>query len=124
VPDAQSSDLAGRRILVVEDEYAIATELAWVLRQHGAEVVGPAPSVARALALIDAGPPLDGAILDLNLGGEASYPVADALAARATPFVFTTGYDAVDVPARYRDVPCLGKPFDDDALVRALARRA
>lgn len=85
-------------------------------------MVGPAASVEDALALIEGDPALDGAMLDVNLGGEPVYPVADALMARGVPFVLTTGYDGRDIPALYTAAPRVGKPAQPCAFVTALAR--
>src|SRR5947209_14372115 len=88
LPDA--IELRGRRFLVVEDEYVIAADLTASLEALGAEVAGPAPSVAAALTLLESeGDRLDGAVLDVNLGKERVYPVADVLRGRGIPFVFT-----------------------------------
>jgi CheY-like chemotaxis protein len=110
----------GRRILVVEDEYFLATELELELGEAGAVVVGPAPSVGQALALIGPDPALDCALLDINLGGEMVFPVADRLMAHGVPFVFATGYTARDIPDRYAGVPRITKPAEPQAFARAL----
>ena len=90
----------GRCLLLVEDEYIIADDLALSLEQLGFEVVGPAGSVQEALDLVRRnGDRLDGAVLDINLRGERAYPIADALSDRGVPFVFTTGYDTPVIPA-------------------------
>jgi CheY-like chemotaxis protein len=107
-------------VLLVEDEYIVAEDLAQSLQDLGAEVVGPAGSVADALALIASPPELDGAILDLNLGNERTYPVADALRERQIPFVFATGYGTDAIPESYRDVPRCEKPVEPVALARLL----
>lgn len=111
--------LAGRRLLVVEDEYLIASDLADALAEMGAEVVGPAGTVADALRLVDGR--LDAAVLDLNLRGERGFPVADALRARKVPFVFATGYDESSIPPAYSDVPRCKKPIDRRELIELLA---
>ena len=112
--------LNGRRILVVEDEYMIADAMQRGLEDEGAIVLGPAPSVRKALRLIEAEPGIDVAVLDINLGGEKVFPVADALQARGVAFLFTTGYDAADVPEAWRHVLRLEKPIEPRAVARAL----
>lgn len=118
--DAQAADLRGRRVLVVEDDYIIASDLAFVLEDRGVEVIGPAPSVEEALKLI-AEVELDGAMLDINLGKETSYPIADALTKRDVPFIFVTGYDVIVVPTAHADVPRLEKPIRAETLAHLLA---
>jgi CheY-like chemotaxis protein len=113
-------DLAGRRVLVVEDEYVIASELARALRNAGAVVVGPVPTVHAALAAIDAEAALDVAVLDLNLRGEPSYEVADALDRLGVRYVFTTGYSRSSLPLRYRDRVMCEKPIDVDVLLTVI----
>jgi ActR/RegA family two-component response regulator len=113
--------LRGRTLLVVEDEYILAADLAMRLQDAGAEVVGPAGSVAEALELVEReGSRLDGAVLDVNLGGERVYPVADALIAQGVRFVLTTGYDASAIDSKYSSVPRCEKPVDPSALARSL----
>ena len=109
------------RILLVEDEPLIAMMLEDFLDVLGKQVAGAADTVAGALAVIEGGG-VEAAILDLNLrGGEKSIPVAEALAARGIPFVFATGGGDESVDARFRDRPCLYKPFTMDGVERALA---
>lgn len=110
------------RILVVEDEYLLADDLAQELMEEGAEVVGPVPSVARAMSLLDAHARLDGAILDINLGGEPVFPVADLLIDRGVPVLFTTGYDAAALPSRLAHVPRCEKPVNIARVTAALGR--
>ena len=112
--------LARCRVLVVEDEFYIADEMAQALQTLGAEVVGPVPTKDKALALLASEERIDAAILDINLKGQAVYPVADALAERGVPFVFATGYDQAAVPPPYQTVPRWEKPFDPKALAQAL----
>lgn len=116
-----TTSLGGRNVLVVEDEYLMAMSLSDELQEAGAKVVGPAASVAKAMRLVDAADAIDFALLDLNLGGESAFPLADVLAARGVPFVFLTGYDASAIPAAYRAVPRLGKPLAADEIVRSVA---
>ena len=107
-------------MLVVEDEYFLADDIARVLARLGAEVVGPIATRDDALARLGEGEPLDAAVLDINLHGQTCYPVADALRARGVPFVFATGYDRAVLPEAYGGVPRWEKPFDPGRLVRAL----
>jgi CheY-like chemotaxis protein len=110
------------RILVVEDEYFIADDMAKALEKLGAEVVGPVPRRDKALALLSSDEKIDAAILDINLQGEEAFPVADALVERRIPFVFTTGYAPSSVPPAYGQIPRWEKPFNPDTLARALPR--
>jgi len=112
--------LRGRRILVVEDDYLLAEDLRRELERQGAEVVGPVPSVADAVRLVQAEERLDGAILDVNLRGERVYPVVDLLRERRVRTVFTTGYEQWALPEAYADVPRCEKPVEMRQLARAL----
>ena len=124
----------GKRLLVVEDEFVIALDLQNLLEAAGHEVVALAASVADALALLDGGgggdaepgrrrpPPLDGAVLDVNLRGEPATPVADALAARGVPFVFVSGYGAAGRPPGHEAAPVLAKPYSEGDLLELVGR--
>ena len=122
--DPQTQGLKGLRLLIVEDEYTIAFDLADTLGAAGAITLGLTSSLAEALALVEADQHLDGAVLDINLNGELVYPVADALRARSVPFVFATGYDARVIPAAYAEVPRYEKPVDADQLARGISLHA
>jgi DNA-binding LytR/AlgR family response regulator len=112
----------GRRLLVVEDDYFIAVELAHSLERLGAEIIGPVGSVADALQLLCANDgQVDRAVLDIHLGEERVFPVADALMARRLPFVFLTGYDPLAIPLPYARAPRCEKPVDVGRLARVLA---
>lgn len=113
--------LRGWRILVVEDEYLIADAVQIGLEAGGAVVVGPAPSVRKALRLLDGDAGIHCAVLDMNLGDEQVFPVADVLQARGIPFLFTTGYDASAVPQAWRHIQRLEKPIEIGAITRALS---
>lgn len=120
--ESQSACLRCRRLLVVEDEYVIALDLAHTLEDAGAEVVGPLSTVEDALDYVaNEGDRLDAAVLDVNLRNERVYPVADALAARGIPFVLTTGYDRSTIPATYAAAPHCQKPIDKAWLMRLLS---
>ena len=114
--------IQGRRILVVEDEYLIADEIAGVLQDAGAEVLGPVPSVANALSLIAAEDRIDGALLDVNVRNKAIWPVVDVLLARGVPLVLATGYDPGAIPHGYAHLARCEKPTSAKDLARALAR--
>ena len=111
--------VAGKRILVVEDEMIVAMLFEDILAEVGATVVGPASRNARALELVAEGP-VDAAILDVNLGSETTVPVAEALRARGVPFAFATGYGASGIPAGFEGTPCLPKPFREADVIAAL----
>lgn len=113
--------LKGRAVLVVEDEYFVAKDLKRVLEKRGAKVIGPAPSVDTGIELIETTPDIDGAILDVNLGGEMAFPAADLLVERSVPFVFTTGYDESVIPARFASTKRCEKPIDAERVCRMLA---
>ena len=113
--------LSGRRVLVVEDETMVAWLLEDMLADLGCAVVGPAAHVNQALAMLDA-EAIDAAVLDVNLNGQNSYPVAAALAARGVPFVFSTGYNKDSLPNTNQSFPVLQKPFDRLKLGDTLAK--
>jgi CheY-like chemotaxis protein len=113
--------LFGRRILVVEDEIFVVWMLEEILSGLGYKIVGPAARVNEALALIEA-ESIDAALLDLNLNGEKSYPVADALIARGVPFFFSTGYNKDSLLNDYRGFPILQKPYDQTKLAGMFAK--
>jgi CheY-like chemotaxis protein len=116
-----SSPLRDRRILVVEDEYLIAMSLQDALESAGSIVVGPVPSVDKAIQTIDSEPHIDAAVLDVNLGGALSYCVADKLIARKIPFIFTSGYEDNVLRTRYSGVKNCPKPYLFQAIEEALA---
>lgn len=101
--------LNGSRVLVVEDEYFIAIDLVDILNDHGAEVIGPVPSLDEALEKVLAGG-FNFAVLDIGLVDGYSFAVANELSRRGIPFIFVTGYSQEDIPAALSDVPCLHKP--------------
>jgi CheY-like chemotaxis protein len=106
---------SGRRVLIVEDRYLIACELADAVSRLGFEVLGPAPSVAQACELLG-GEAVDAALLDVNLDGELVFPVAALLAERDVPIIFLTGYDREVLPPPWRGRPSLAKPIEARAL--------
>jgi CheY-like chemotaxis protein len=117
-----SPALKDRRILVVEDEFLIAMNLQDALETAGCVVLGPVPSVEKAISKIQSEPHIDGAVLDVNLGGMVAYPVADLLVARNIPFIFTSGYEDNVVRTRYANVKTCPKPYHLHVLEEALAQ--
>lgn len=113
--------LAGRRVLVVEDEALVSMLLEDMLEDFGCEVLGPVMRVSEALSFIaENGPRIDVAILDLNLAGERSFRVAEALNAQGAPFVLSTGYDDAGIDEAWRGRPILRKPFMSAQLEASL----
>ena len=110
-----------KRILIVEDEYLIAQDLAEDVRRLGFDVVGPVGRVGEAIDLVDAERDIDAAFLDVNLDGEHVYPVADALIARDVPVILMTGYDESMIPARYAGINSFTKPVTRGMLRDAVA---
>jgi CheY-like chemotaxis protein len=111
---------SGLRVLVVEDENLLALLVEDMLAELGHEVVGPVACLSTALEMAQRHD-VDIAILDLNINGRDTYPVAAALAARGIPFVFATGYSRERLREPYRNVPMLQKPFQQDDLQKVFA---
>jgi CheY-like chemotaxis protein len=127
-PDTEGSKLlensaidlfAGKRVLIVEDEYFLADETRRKLEAAGATVVGPVGAVAAALDLLDT-ENVDAAILDIHLGEELVFPVADELERRDIPFVFATGYDPSILPAKFTGFTLCEKPTELGDIAKAL----
>src|SRR5919106_3323736 len=115
------TELAGLRILIVEDEFLLAMELETLLQQRGCMVLGPVASVGQALTMLDGEQP-DIALLDVNLKGERATPVAAALHARGVPFILITGYSVPQLSEpELRDAPRIDKPVNCRLLKRAVA---
>jgi CheY-like chemotaxis protein len=108
------------RILVVEDEPLVAMLLEEILDDLGHTVVGPAASLQEGLAMAH-GERFDGAILDVNLSGARSYPIADLLKSKSIPHFFATGYGSAEAVVA-RGVEIVKKPFSEAVLTAALER--
>jgi two-component sensor histidine kinase len=113
-------DIRGLRVLIVEDAALLALELEHGLKEAGAEIVGCAAEVDEAMALLDQ--PIEAAVLDANLNGASVRPVAEALAARGTPFLFATGYGENRGAPEGFGVPIIRKPYDITQILAALAQ--
>ncbi|WP_342452432.1 response regulator [Pararoseomonas baculiformis] len=107
-------------MLVVEDEFFIADDLVRALRVAGAEVLGPVQNLERALTIISNEAELDAAVLDISLGRDMSYAIADRLLQLGMPFVIATGYARDSLPSRFQHVPYWEKPYDPRALASSL----
>lgn len=119
--DQDTGRLDGLRVLVVEDETLVAMLLEDMLADHGCVVAGVAARIAQALEMVaDDGLAIGAAILDVNLAGQPSFPIAEALAAKGVPFVFATGYGAGGLPEAWRGRPTLQKPFGHEEVGRML----
>jgi CheY-like chemotaxis protein len=113
-------ELSNRNVLVVEDEMMIAMLIEDMLSEFGCKLVGPATSVPRALDLIGK-EQVEIAVLDLNLDGQDTYAIAEALQRKNVPFVFATGYGSTGLRKEYGNRPVLQKPFQAKDLEIALA---
>ncbi|WP_298090050.1 response regulator [uncultured Sphingomonas sp.] len=112
--------LIGRRVLVVEDEYLLASDMANELEDAGAAVLGPVGTLDDAITAIEVDGQIDAVILDINLHGELALAAADLLLTRGIPFVFTTGYDEAAVPKRFAHIERCEKPTDMKRVTQAI----
>ena len=114
-------NLSGVRVFVVEDEFAVLMLMEDMLMELGCELVGTASRMAEAISgAQNSG--CDAAVLDVNINGEPIDPVAEVLAARRVPMVFSTGYGRSGLDVRWREHPVLQKPYRVEELAAALAR--
>ena len=121
----EAAELNGKRIVVVEDDYLLATDICRELRELGATVLGPAPTPFYATQLIGRRK-IDAAVLDVRLHGTTVFDVADLLRNQGVPILFATAYDRKALPARFRQCGLLEKPLDRKKLVSeivAMTRR-
>jgi CheY-like chemotaxis protein len=116
----EAAALKGLRVLVVEDMLLMAEVIRECLESFGCEVIGPVAKLTPALAVARE-EQFDAAVLDINLAGDLSFPVADLLRSRGIAFVFVTGYDVATIlPRQFQGAPRLAKPFAEDDLKQAL----
>ena len=104
-------ELAGLSVFVAEDEALVAMNLEDMLHDLGCSVLGPAMRLDQAERMLEEGFACDAAILDVNLGGEMVFPVAEKLRARGVPIVFTTGYGREGLPEEWHSAHLLQKPY-------------
>lgn len=116
-----SSDLSGIRILVVEDDYYLATDAEKTLTSAGADVLGPCGNEESGLAIV-AEEEIDCAVLDVNLGPGPSFRIAHVMRERGIPFLFITGYDREAIPREFADIERLEKPYVGQHLLIAVGR--
>jgi CheY-like chemotaxis protein len=116
-----ASSASLRRVLLVEDEVMVAMYVEDVLTELGCSVVGLGTNLNQALAHAQSAE-FDFAVLDINLGGELSFPVADILRQRKIPFLFISGYTSAGIADEYRNELRLRKPFRTAELARAISR--
>lgn len=114
-------DLRGRCILILEDDYYLATDASRALEEAGAEVAGPFPTEGAAGVALDARRP-DAALIDINLGDQVSFDLAGRLLEASIPFAFVTGYDAGIIPDRFGAVGRIEKPLKQQQVVLAASR--
>jgi CheY-like chemotaxis protein len=112
--------LLGCRILIVEDNFLLAETVAEVLEGAGARIVGPFVSMVEALDRLTELTAIDGAVLDIGLEGQDSYPLAEALQTTGIPFMFLTGVERHDLPPQFARTPHMLKPFSDERLIAKL----
>ena len=117
-----SDRLRGHKVLIVEDDYFLASDLVDHFTAVGASIVGPAGTVAEGLALLESSA-VDAAVLDINLRGLRVYPIAKWLLVSGIPFVFASGYGSELEQAGYGDVPRCVKPVDFEVLAKTLIDR-
>jgi CheY-like chemotaxis protein len=114
-----SANLAGKRILIVEDSPVVGPFTADLLEELGCITVGPAPNMAVGRHLIES-EKIDAALMDMHIRGERVFPLCEALAAKAVPFVLTSGYADWNMPEKWQDRPRLQKPYTLGEVEEAL----
>lgn len=114
------ADLSGMSILVVEDEFYLAADIAEQIERLGGTVLGPCPDALAGVAELDSSPHF--AIVDINVGQGPSFEMAEALTKRGVPFLFLTGYDAATIPSEFAHIERIAKPADTSRVIEAIAR--
>jgi CheY-like chemotaxis protein len=118
-PEGTKPELKGKRILVIEDSPVVGPFTVDMLGELGCEVLGPAPNMASARELMEAGG-FDGALVDVHIRGERVFPLCEMLETKGVPFVFTSGYADWQMPEKWQERPRLQKPYTLDQIEQAL----
>jgi len=121
VTPTQDLPLAGWKVLIVEDQFLIASDMKRIVAALGGETIGPCRSVDQARELLASCSP-DFALLDINLDDKPVFELAEELSRRGVPFVFASGYDDFAIPEPHRHVPRLDKPLSRADLEQAVLR--
>jgi len=121
------TELADLGILIVEDKALVAIQIECLMTDLKCRIVGggSVPRLQRALTIVrehGRGGEIDGVLLDVNLNGDESYPIAEELIALGVPFILMTGYGSPSIPAQYRQYPRLTKPFGQQDLIDMMVR--
>ena len=111
---------SGCNIIIVEDEFLIADDVAAMLREAGAKVIGPAASLSEGMRLAGDTEQIDAAVLNIDLGGVTVFPLADELLARGIRIMFLTGYGQDNIPPEYAAIPCCRKPTGPAGVIDEL----
>ena len=114
--------LAGRRVMVAEDELLVAMLIEDILADAGCTIIGPFTNVADAMRAVEAGG-IDVALLDVNLRGQKIYPVGMALQARGIPFFLLSGYGQDAIPSEHPTWKACSKPFKAEDILRMISER-
>lgn len=112
--------LAGRRILVVEDDFILAAALCAQIEDYGGVVVGPAPTLEKGCLLLQAEPLPDGCIFDIRLGEQMVYPLADSVMRSGVPLIFASNESRASIPETYAAIPLMAKPVSMTCLAKRL----
>ncbi len=119
--DSPNHGLEGRRVLIVEDETLVSMLMEDILMDFGCTVIGPVARLDDAIKCAREEVAMDIALLDVNLAGKRSFPVADILAERGVPFIFVSGYGEQALEAPHQNRPVIQKPFSPEAIAEVIA---
>lgn len=114
--------IQGLRVFIVEDEAILLCDLEDMITHMGLQIVGSATRLDQAMKLVSSGLEIDVALLDMNLNGESSDPVADLLLEKGAALLFVSGYGRHGLSDRFNDCHVLQKPYDETKLSNALHR--